>query len=941
MKQILMLLILTVSLLANNGGYQFISPVPGSTNNTRESTIIIKQGSFIDASSLNGNVVSVKGSLSGEITGETILSSDNKTIIFKPHNKFKPSEEVTVHVGNSIRTQKGTELNNYEFSFKVTKFDVLPKISEHREELGLMPYKFNKPAVKSGRTEPPTVTSQIFNEDALMDGKIFLTITVDQTGVGNFILVYNNDGSLYYSKEMDVNTFDFKVQPNGLMTYAKMTAAHPDGSSFDVLQMVMDNSFTVVDSFTMGNGYLPEAHEFLMLPNGHYIILGYYLTEYDLSTLYTNGNPSAMISGAIIQELDEDRNVVWQWRSFDHYDIADAQIPPANAGNAYIDAFHVNSIDIDVDNNMLIGTPTWAKKINRQTGEVMYNIGEWLNEFSFVGVDSLTGMENFGGHTFHSLPNGNILIFDNAKANGSKGSNVHEYTLDEENKIATRVWTFDPDTTVPSWAMGSASRLANGNTAIGWGLTLFTPMPAYTEVDAAGNTLMELSFNELSVSSYRAFKFKIPDGQPALEVSTNEIAPGGEYDFSDGDETTGVSVYINSFAGGGYNSLIVKKYNYSSMNPTFLDKAPRVLPLRFVMSQANINSLDADVMIDTEEWGITDPANAVIYHREYEGNGLFQALATTYNHVTGKITANTTKFGEFIVGTPDLVSHTYAPVLVSPKNDGVANQDLPVHFEWAPIGFANTYTFELATDESFSNMVQTLNYATDAVYEMELDDNQTYYWRVKAQNDVGESSYSETSKFSTVAPYISFKEPVADSHLQLGLRYWISWEDIVEDDIEVSYAATGSGSWNVVDTVAEYSAYRWQVPLSLTNGNYVLKVASVENGDVYDEVTVSISDSTSGVTELEGEVSNYTLSQNYPNPFNPSTNIQFAIPESGMVKLVIFDVLGREVTTLVNEYKSAGNYQVNFDASRLASGVYYYSLESNAFRSTRKMILMK
>jgi hypothetical protein len=85
----------------------------------------------------------------------------------------------------------------------------------------------------------------------------------------------------------------------------------------------------------------------------------------------------------------------------------------------------------------------------------------------------------------------------------------------------------------------------------------------------------------------------------------------------------------------------------------------------------------------------------------------------------------------------------------------------------------------------------------------------------------------------------------------------------------------------------------------------------------------------------------YSLEQNYPNPFNPSTNIRFGLPKSGLVKMVIYDVLGRVVTTLVNEYKAAGSYTVDFDASAIASGVYFYRIESGSFTDVKKMLLVK
>ncbi|HEY6952533.1 MAG TPA: T9SS type A sorting domain-containing protein, partial [Bacteroidota bacterium] len=85
----------------------------------------------------------------------------------------------------------------------------------------------------------------------------------------------------------------------------------------------------------------------------------------------------------------------------------------------------------------------------------------------------------------------------------------------------------------------------------------------------------------------------------------------------------------------------------------------------------------------------------------------------------------------------------------------------------------------------------------------------------------------------------------------------------------------------------------------------------------------------------------YRLYSNYPNPFNPSTMISYDIPSAGNVKLVVYDMLGRKVETLVNQKQSAGKYGVRFDASRLASGVYFYQLQAGSFVATRKLILLK
>lgn len=100
--------------------------------------------------------------------------------------------------------------------------------------------------------------------------------------------------------------------------------------------------------------------------------------------------------------------------------------------------------------------------------------------------------------------------------------------------------------------------------------------------------------------------------------------------------------------------------------------------------------------------------------------------------------------------------------------------------------------------------------------------------------------------------------------------------------------------------------------------------------------------STIGIAPISGNVpEKYSLSQNYPNPFNPATNIKLQIPESGLVKLVVFDVTGREVAELVNETLNAGEYKVDFNASGLTSGVYFYKLTSAGFTETKRMVLVK
>jgi len=96
-----------------------------------------------------------------------------------------------------------------------------------------------------------------------------------------------------------------------------------------------------------------------------------------------------------------------------------------------------------------------------------------------------------------------------------------------------------------------------------------------------------------------------------------------------------------------------------------------------------------------------------------------------------------------------------------------------------------------------------------------------------------------------------------------------------------------------------------------------------------------------GVDDEELLANQFELKQNYPNPFNPSTRINFSVPDASFIILKVYDILGNEVAVLVNEEKQAGNYQIDFDASELTGGVYFYQLTTNSFVDTKKMILMK
>ncbi|MBK6504145.1 MAG: Omp28-related outer membrane protein [Ignavibacteria bacterium] len=120
-----------------------------------------------------------------------------------------------------------------------------------------------------------------------------------------------------------------------------------------------------------------------------------------------------------------------------------------------------------------------------------------------------------------------------------------------------------------------------------------------------------------------------------------------------------------------------------------------------------------------------------------------------------------------------------------------------------------------------------------------------------------------------------------------------------------------------------------------------LQSASISTSSLVQQATKTPVTGATGINNNNMIVDNYALSQNYPNPFNPSTTFTFSVPKSGNVSLKFYDALGSEVATYVDGFINAGSYSVEFDGSKLASGIYFYKLQAGDFSATKKMVLSK
>jgi hypothetical protein len=819
-------------------------------------------------------------------------------------------------------------------------------------------------AIPDGRPAGiPEITSVVYDQAALGQGKLLLScygqLGLNFKGDPNdsaYVLILNNDGSVWKQKNIGstqgVGLTDFKMQPNGWYSYPRVLKSLPWTGGGEVIHMVMDRDFAVVDSFQMGNGYVAETHDFRMLANGHALLLGYYLVPIDLSKYVTGGYPNAYVDGAVVQELDADKNVVFQWRTWDYYDIG--RVPwvlVPNNTQPIVNVFHLNAISLDSDGNLLLGTPAMGMKVSRQTGEILWIIGGFMNQFTFSNVPPFEGMGDLGGHTFQRLDNGDFLVYDNSPFPWQAGAETVsaeavEYRLDETHLTAERVWKYTPSPMVSGWHAGSAQRLPNGNTVIGWGgPSTGDRSLIMTEVTADGRKVMDLFFDNGKAESYRVFRMPVNTGEADARVTVAEVAPGNIYSFAKGDSVdTGIRIKVNRYSGSGYNEIRVARYNYAPQRAEFLGKAPQVVAARAVTSQFAIGSLEGDIRFHVDKWNIRDPERALIYYREFENSGLFLPLTTSYNNVTREVIGAIRNFGEYIVAVPDLNSLVLAPKPSDPPDSSSVNQTLPVVLRWNPSGTVNGYALQVARDAGFTQLVADETSLTEALYRLTaVEENASYFWRVKSVNDAGESAWCTPVSFRTVPPSITLLAPNGGETWQRGLPHVIVWKTNIQDPVVLALCRQDTVV-GIIDTVANAFSCNWEIDSRLDAGPYQIRASNARDESLFDysDAVFSVIDTVSVPNDdTTRTATNLVLYQNHPNPFSCRTTISWDQPSAAPVQIKIYDLLGRERAAPLNGFMKAGKHAFPFDGSLLDSGVYLCVLTMPSQKAMRKMLLIR
>jgi hypothetical protein len=330
---------------------------------------------------------------------------------------------------------------------------------------------------------PPNYQIVISTEDAYVGDLYFSIIGPPQKPVN----IASASGELLFSAVWPQEGFDWKVNDDGNMTHF-----HRGLSAW----ITRDSLLQPIDTTFCQNGYSADLHDYIRTPEGHEVMIAYHMQSVAMNEWVNGGDPNALLEVAIIQELNEQDEVIFEWNALDH-------MTPLDLENALLTApeivfNHANSIDIDSDGHFILSSRNLNEvtKIHRQTGEIIWRWGAGsANEFTFVDSYPFTYQ-----HAARPIGDNRYLVFDNGNFSElytgiPNVSRAVEFELDTTNMTASLVWEYTHPDALFGPAMGSVQRLPNGNTLINWGTLSNDDHGAIlSEISPNGTPVLELVF---------------------------------------------------------------------------------------------------------------------------------------------------------------------------------------------------------------------------------------------------------------------------------------------------------------------------------------------------------------------------------------------------------------------------------------------------------------
>jgi len=351
-------------------------------------------------------------------------------------------------------------------------------------------------------------------------GYIFVAPQEGDTGQGGSMILDNRGQVVWfrplpgkYGRAMSLEVQSYRGKP--VLTWVDTSGEY----------VILDGSYREIAHFTAANGYRGDHHEFLISPQDTALITIYDAVPWDLSPV--GGRKNGVVVQGIVQELDiESGKVLFEWHSLDHVDIKESYGKPGeDADYPGLDYFHINSIDVDHDDNLLVcARKTFAVyKIDRKSGEVIWRLGGKRSDFE-MGDGARFAYQ----HDARRQKDGTLTIFDNGMTVFPNGmpKTIEEsrgivLDLDERKMKASLLREYTHPDGLRADAAGNVQVLPNGNVFVGWGRALYS-----SEFDHDGKLLFDTRLPEGS-RSYRAFRFPWSGRPTDRPAAVAERASGG------------------------------------------------------------------------------------------------------------------------------------------------------------------------------------------------------------------------------------------------------------------------------------------------------------------------------------------------------------------------------------------------------------------------------
>ncbi len=434
--------------------------------------------------------VQVVGSRTGAHSGAIRADSDGQGGSFIPSQPFAPGETVTVTT--HLDVVGGT---NGSFHFTITN----PFGTINPMKLPMVPA--GSGGVQHFHTrsdlQPASITvNRRSNKTA--GGDIFVT---PQYGpVQNGPMILDPSGNMVWFQPLPANQLatDFRVQQLGSQPVLTWWQGYTNNGSGRGEGVIYNSSYQQIATVQAGNGLQGmDLHEFLVTPQGDAWIVGVSPVHYG-----TMGRP---LMDSVVQEIDIKTGLVmFEWHALDHVPIS-ASFFKTNTGGHVYDPYHLNSIALDRDGNLLISMRnTWAVyKVNRSTGAVMWTLGSNQSSFKW-GRNASVAFQ----HAAVQQPDGSITMFDD----GGGPPTIHaaravRISVNQRRKTASLVRQYVHSPTLDTHFEGNAQVLSNGDVFVGWG-----QQPYFSEFNSSGHEIFDARFTS-NTSSYRAYRMGW-SGQP-------------------------------------------------------------------------------------------------------------------------------------------------------------------------------------------------------------------------------------------------------------------------------------------------------------------------------------------------------------------------------------------------------------------------------------------